>query len=290
MTEYSPSGECNHHLSAFHPVTENDVRKGIKTPATKSCELDEIPTKMLKSCLEECPGIVTEIVNASLDQGRFVSTWKTAIVRSPLKKPGLELAESNYRPVSNLKCISKVLETVALQQFNERCRTFHLLPDYQSAYRQYYSFETALIKIVNDILWHMEGQEVTAMACIDLSAAFDTVDHGTLEKVLRVKFGITGKTLSWFFSYLRPRDFMVNVGEAYSSKKSVTFSVPQGTCAGPVLYSAYASTVTEMPPGDLEIRRYADNHAIKVSFTGEEQTEKLALGTLESSLLEIRKW
>ena len=67
----------------------------------------------------------------------------------------------------------------------------------------------------------MEGQEVTAMACIDLSAAFDTVDHGTLEKGLRVKFGITGKALSWFSSYLLPRDFMVNIGQAYSSKKAL---------------------------------------------------------------------
>ena len=138
----------------------------------------------------------------------------------------------------------------------------------------------------------MEGQEVNATACIDLSAAFDTVDYGILEKVLRVKFGITGKSLSRFSSYLRPRDFMVNVGETYSSKKeNVTFSVPQGSCAVPVLYSAYASTVTEVLPGNLEIYGYANGHAIKVSFTGgEERTETLALGTLESSLLDIRKW
>ena len=141
--EYSPSGVCNPHLSVFHAVTENDLRKVIKTLATKSCELDEIPTKILKSCLEECLGIVIKIVNASLDQGRFVSTWKTAIVRPLLKKPGLELAESNYRPASNLNFLSKVLEKVALQQFNEHCRTFNLLPDHQSAYRQYYSCETS---------------------------------------------------------------------------------------------------------------------------------------------------
>ena len=125
--EHLPSGECNHHLSAFHSVTGNDVRKVIKTLATKSCELDEIPTKILKSCLVECLGIVTKIVNALLDRGRFVSTRKIAIVRPLLKKPGLELAESNYCPVSNLNFLLKVLETVALQQFIEHCRTFNLL-------------------------------------------------------------------------------------------------------------------------------------------------------------------
>ena len=83
----------------------------------------------------------------------------------------------------------------------------------------------------------MEDQEVTVMASIDLSAAIDTVDHGTLEKVLRVKFEITGKALSWFSSYLRPRDFMVNVGEAYSSlKKSYFLSSSRKLCwAGVIL-------------------------------------------------------
>ena len=144
-----------------------------------------------------------------------------------------------------------------------------------------------------DCYWHplaLEDQEVTAMACVDLTAAFDTVDHGTLEKVLRIKFGITGKALSWFFSYLRPRDFIVNVGEAYSSKKMLLSRFLEEVVLGQNLYSAYGSTVTKVLLGNLEIHGHADD-TTKVSFTGgEEWTEKLALQTLESSLLNIRKW
>ena len=93
---------------------------------------------------------------------------------------------------------------------------------------------TVLLKIMNDILWNMEVQQVTAMAYIDLSAAFDTVDHLIILDVLHVKFGISGSTLVWFASYLCPWDFMVNVGESYSSRKQLIFSVPQDICAGTV--------------------------------------------------------
>ena len=251
--KYCPFGECQGNLSRFQPVTEDEVRKTILTLSTKTCELDEIPTKYLKQCIDQCITLITEIMNVSLREGLFVSTWKTAIVRPLLKKKGLDLVNSNYRPVSNLNFLSKVLEKLALAQFNDHCAKYDLYPDYHSAYRQHYSCETALLKMVNDILWNMESQQVTAMACIDLSAAFDTVDHTILMDVMRIKFGITGSALEWFKTYLSPRDFMVNVGESYSSRKQLTCSVPQGSCAGPSLYSVYASTMGETVPHDMKI-------------------------------------
>ena len=113
---------------------------------------------------------------------------------------GLDLVNSNHHPVSNLNLFSKVLEKLTLVQFNDHCTKFHLYPDYQSAYHQYHSCETALLKITNDILWDMEVQQVTAMACIDLSAVFDTLNHTILLEVLHVKLGITNSTLDWFAS------------------------------------------------------------------------------------------
>ena len=245
--EYSPVGECEGILSSFETVSEEEVRKIIVSTASKSCELDEIPTKYLKKSLDQCSEIITKIINLSLKEGLFFSSWKTAVVRPLLKKPGLDLINSNYRPVSNLNFVWKVLEKVVLRQFNKPYAKFQLYPDYQSAYRQHFSCDTALIKIVNDILWSMEEQKVTALAAIDISAAFDTVDHAILLDVLRIKFGITDQALSWFASYLQPRNFMVKVGESYSNKKELTFSVPQGSCAGPTLYSVYSSTIRNHP-------------------------------------------
>ena len=110
--------------------------------------------------------------------------------------------------------------------------------DYQSAYRQNYSCETALIKIVDDILWSMENGEVTALMAQDLLAAFDTVDHKILLRVLQKRYGIEGTCLEWFNTYLRPRLYKVNVGNMYSKECNLNCSVMQGSCVGPVLYLA----------------------------------------------------
>ena len=83
----------------------------------------------------------------------FIDRWKTAILRPLLKKSGLKLIKKNYRPVNNLSFLSKVVERCILEQLNSHCTEFNLLPDLQSAYRQNYSTETSLLKMVNDFLW-----------------------------------------------------------------------------------------------------------------------------------------
>ena len=92
------------------------------------------------------------MVNISLTEGVFADNWKVALVRPLLKKPSLEQVPSNYRLVSNLSFISKVTEKAVLHQFNNYCNEHELFPDYPSAYRKDYSCETALVKIMNDLL------------------------------------------------------------------------------------------------------------------------------------------
>ena len=105
--------------------------------------------------------------------------------------------------MSNLPFLSKVVEKCVLLRFNKHCEKHNLMPDYQSAYRANYSCETALVTIMDDILWSMENQEVVPLIAIDLSAAFDTVDHDLLLAVLRKKFGMDQGALKWFSSYLK---------------------------------------------------------------------------------------
>ena len=145
---------------------------------------------------------MTAIVNISVGDGVSAKSWKEAIVRPLLKKSGLELAAKNYRPVSNLPFLSKVVETCMLVHFNSHCEKNHLLPEYQSAHRKHYSCKTALVKMMDDILWAMENQPIMAVVAIDLSAAFDTVDHDILLSVLSRKFGIQDTALRWVDSYL----------------------------------------------------------------------------------------
>ena len=192
-------------MSKFDWVTESEVVRCIRSMASKSCELDAIPTTILKQVLDTVIGPITTIVNVSLENGIFASKWKTTIVHPILKKVGLDLMLSDFRPVSNLSFISKVVEKVVLTQFNKHCSTHRLIPDYQSVYWANYSCETALAKIGNDILWAMEHQKVTSLVAINLSMAFDTMDHDILLSVLEKRFGVQDTCLKWFRSYVNSR-------------------------------------------------------------------------------------
>ena len=152
------------------------------------------------------------------------------MVKLLLKEKGLDLQEKNYHPVSNLPFLSKLVEGATLIQFDEHCREHLLLPDFQSAYRKGYSTETSLIKMTNDIFWSMERKEVTAVIVLDMSAAFDTVDHDLLLDILHNRFGIADTALQWYQSYLRPQGMKVHINDAYSSIRSLNYSVPAGKC------------------------------------------------------------
>ena len=185
---------------------------------SKCCELDALPTSLLKRMIDVCLPSITKIVNLSLETGQFTYQWKVAIVRLLLKKLGLDLIKKNYRPVSNLSFLSKVIEKAMLKQFNEHCDNYGLLLDYQSAYRSNYSCETSLLKLTNDILWNMENKQVTALVMMDLSATFDTIDHELLLEILHHRYGISDDALKWYDNNLRPRGFKVCMGNSYSKK------------------------------------------------------------------------
>ena len=104
-----------------------------------------------------------------------------------------------------------------MDHVNEHCNLHKLLPEYQSAYRNGSSCETTIIRLVNDILWAMENQNVTAVMALDLSVAFDTVDVEILSSVLEHNFGLEDTVLNWFNSYLNHRSCKVNIGKELCS-------------------------------------------------------------------------
>ena len=162
-----------------------------------------------------------------------------------------------------------------------------------------------MVKIVNDILWAMENEKVTTLMAIDLSTAFDTVDHSILIAVLRERFGIFDTALSWFKSYLHPRYSKVNVGTNYSNDRELVCCVPQGSCAGPILFTVYASTIEsvittqtldngeeESPqtkinhPNDrattVSLHGFVDDHVLKNTFSANLRlAERESVSTLE---------
>ena len=163
-------------LTHFRPVTEDFVRRTILSSPLKTCELDAFPTPLLLECLDSLLPCITAVFNNSLVSGVFPSVYKSALVKPLLKKMSLDPDDlKNYRPVSNLSFLSKVLERIVLSQLNEHLNHNHLLSPLQSAYRPNHSTETALLRIVNDLLTAMDNNKICILTLLDLSAAFDTI-------------------------------------------------------------------------------------------------------------------
>ena len=120
--------------------------------ASKSCESNPVPTTLLKEILPQFIKLITKIINTALELGILAIYWKVALVKPLLKRVGLALVAPNYRPVSNLPFLSKVLERCAVNQFTAHCDANNLFSSYQPANRRNYSCEMALIKIINNCL------------------------------------------------------------------------------------------------------------------------------------------
>ena len=252
---------CDNIFSAFRQVSEEEVRKTILKSKPTTCPLDPIPTPLLLEFLDELLPTITHIMNLSLASGDFPSTFKTAVVRPLLKKSNLDRNNlKNYRPVSNLSFLSKILEKIVLAQIFEHINSNSLLPQNQSAYRPHHSTESALLKVCNDILLALDKGKVTTLTLLDLSAAFDTVDHDILFKTLSTHFGISGSALSWFKSYLSNRSQTVVIENQKSKLQNLQFGVPQGSVLGPILFLMYTKPLlNSIDQQNIQNQSFADD-------------------------------
>ena len=191
--------------------------------------------------------ILALLINLSILQAVLPASQKQAIIRPRLKKPGLDPSDpANYRPISNLSFISKLIERVVHRQLSTFVETNQLLPPTQSGFRRFHSTETAVLKVYNDIVIALDAGLITALFLLDFSAAFDCVDHSILLQVLEVQFGITASALNWIASFLSGRTYSVRVGTKASKLYNILFGVPQGSILGPLLFILYTSNITEI--------------------------------------------
>ena len=114
-----------------------------------------------------------------------------------------------------------------------------------------------------------------SLIALDLSAAFDTVDHSILTSILNNKFTINDMALKWFNSYLQPRSFKVAVNGKYSEEKELTYSIPQSSCLGDNLFNLYFSMLNDVVPSDLHLSGFTDNHSVGKEFKANERSAEL---------------
>ena len=289
----TPCSGVQHKLTQFSSLSESDVQRMVMKSNKKSCSLDPVPTNLIVDCIDILLPILTKLINFSLVTGEFHSHWKLAIVRPLLKKPGDDLQFTNFRPVSNLQYVSKLVEGAVENQIQQHLSQNDLMPPMQSAYRKNHSTETALLKVKNDLLLSMNKQQVVFVVLLDMSAAFDLIKHDILENDLESQFGITGGALSWLKSYLSDRKQRVEMDGVSSREFDLPFGVPQGSCLGPLLFTLYASgLVHEIQSNfpEVQCHTYADDTQLYISFTPNITNEDHCVSVLEKCISHIYKW
>jgi len=209
----------------------------------KSCVADTLPTPQLKLVADLIAPFLTELFNRSVSTATVPTVFKSALITPLIKKPDLDSTHPrSYRQISNLSVVSKLLERIVFRQLYSYLSAADLLPRLQSAYRTHqchHSTETAVLKVLTDILYAVDDGDLSVVALLDLSAAFDTVDQDILLTRLKVSFGTGGAALDWLQSYLTSRLECVRRGSARSTHKTVQFGVPQGSVLPPPLLSSY---------------------------------------------------
>ena len=258
-------------FAEFQLVTEDFVKTVLQEMPKKSCGLDPIPTSVLYDCLDEIIPIVTSIMNKSLSSGIVPHCFKHALVKPLLKKASLDPnCLKHYRPVSNLPFLSKVLERIVLKPFLQHLQSHSLLEPFQSAYRKCHSTETALLRVANYLPQASDRGCVSILSLLDLSAAFDTIDHNILITRLCSTFAVLAWSL-WFISYLSCRTQSVFVGHE-STPSVLKCGVPQDSVLGPLLFTLYTHPLsTVICQSGISYNFFADDsqlHNSKMLQTG----------------------
>ena len=184
------------------------------------------------------------------------------------------------------------VETAVAKQLQHYLFSNDLFPVLQSAYRPKHSIETALLKVTNDILLNLNDQRVTLLLLLDLSAAFDTIDDNTLLHRLQFTFGINGKVLSWFSSYLSGRSQQIAFNETLAAEFELQCGVPQGSCLGPLQFTLHSSELFEIIKHHFPtVHFYADDTQVYISFCPNDRLDQLNAGELlESCITNICSW
>ena len=194
--------------------------------------------------------------------------------------------------MSNLPFLSKITEKVVGARLRQHMQEHSLYEPMQSAYRPGHSTETALVRVTNDLLRAVDQHQVVILVLLDLSAAFDTIDHGILLSRLQNRFGVCGQSLQWFRSYLADRVQVIHIKNTSSTQAHLEFGVPQGSVLGPVLYICYT-----VPLGDiarrhqLQLHLCADDTQLYLTFTPiNGEAAELAVQRVQNCVAEMRSW
>ncbi|KAM7366739.1 hypothetical protein PAMP_014689 [Pampus punctatissimus] len=277
------------YLDCFSPINLQQMTSIISSSKPSTCLLDPIPTSLLKDVLPLVSPSFLNMINLSLLSGYVPQSFKIAVIKPLLKKTTLDQEIlANYRPISNLPFLSKVLEKAVANQLCDFLHTNSLFEEFQSGFRVNHSTETALVRVTNDLLMASDKGLISVLVLLDLSAAFDTIDHQILLQRLEYQIGIKGTALGWFKSYFLDRSQFVYVNDESSMQTKVSHGVPQGSVLGPLLFSLYMLPLGNIIRNHLiNFHCYADDTQLYLSIKPDVTNH---LTKLQTCIKDIKYW
>jgi hypothetical protein len=280
----------NSFMYDFEPATLEEIEEIIKETGIKCSPADLLPQLLFKDNIDSLLPVIVQLVNLSLASGN-VDGIKLADIVPLLKDSGLDPnVLKHFRPVSNLTFIGKLIERVVLKRLNDHLSKNNLHCPEQSAYKKNNSTETLLIRIWNDLLIATDERKATVVMLLDLSAAFDTVDHGLLLKILKKEIGLRGTAYRWFESFLTGRSQRIRLGSVTSDEILIKFGVPQGSVLGPVLFNIYIRSIYRcVKAHGFNIFGYADDHQVMKTLCANSQSVVLGY-ELNECFRAIKNW
>lgn len=282
QTFYAEKGVIPGSFS-FSVVGEGEVLKILLGIGRKKATgLDSLPARFISDGSRQIAWPLTHIINLSIHLSKVPREFKLARI-VPLHKKNCKTEVGNYRPVSILPVISKVLERVVYNQFETYLSDHSLLYQFQSGFRAGYSTDSCLIHLTDYIRLQVDGGKYAGMVLLDLQKAFDTVNHDILLMKLDA-LGLDDRAVAWFRSYLAERNQRVYINGTLSSQRGIECGVPQGSILGPLLFLAYVNDMERAV--NCRLLLYADDSALLVSGkSAEDITTKLS-----RELQSVKNW
>jgi retron-type reverse transcriptase len=276
------------HDTPNTPASPEEVRGIIGTLKVKKAPgPDKIPNTALKLLPDKAVVALTAIINASLRFCHFPSRWKSANVIF-IPKPGKDLLfPQNYRPISLLSNVGKVLEKVILTRLVRATNENHVLPDEQFGFRPKHSTADQLIHVTEFISQGINQNESTGAIFLDVAKAFDTVWHDGLVYKLHTA-GVALAMVKLLNSFLEDRKFHAKIGNVLSTVREIEAGVPQGSVLSPTLYAIFTADIPK--PDETKIALYADDTAILTRSESPELISEQLQRAVESLEAWFRRW
>ena len=277
-------GKKTEKVFKFRNVSILGVERQLRSlKSTKSTGCDNLPPRLLKESASTIAPPLTHIINLSMRSGLIPSEWKSAKI-IPIHKSGPRSSFDNYRPISVLPAISKVMETIIHRQVMNFLNENKLLSQNQFGFRPKMSTELAAVKFIDEIRMSVDKGNLVGAVFIDLTKAFDTISHSKLLSKLP-QYGINGTELDWFKDYLFRRAACVSYNNHISQKCYLRSGVPQGSILGPLLFLISFNDIVDVIE-QSRIVKYADDVVLYV----EDKNMESIKSKLTNDLANVAVW